>query len=122
MAKGREKRKPDVRRRIIGYNYEKAIATCDDGVGTGKCPWGGARSSLSHTVTEIANFIIPSMTDGPRYRAININAIIVDTDLSRQCGNGVLHTDDDTIEALWMSYTIDGDDYVYCGASSPSSL
>lgn len=56
------------------------------------------------TVTDITTVAIPSNTSAPRYRAINLDAITVDTGLSGQCGNGVLVAEDGTIEALWLSY------------------
>ncbi|KAL9120781.1 MAG: hypothetical protein Q9187_002666 [Circinaria calcarea] len=56
------------------------------------------------TVTDITTVAIPSNTAAPRYRAINLDAITVDTNLSGQCGNGVLVAEDGTVEALWLSY------------------
>jgi S1-C subfamily serine protease len=54
--------------------------------------------------TDITTVAIPSNTAAPRYRALNLDAITVDTGLSGQCGNGVLVAEDGTIEALWLSY------------------
>jgi S1-C subfamily serine protease len=56
------------------------------------------------TVTDITTVAIPSNSSAPRYRAINLDAITVDTGLSGQCGNGVLVSEDGTVEALWLSY------------------
>ena len=56
------------------------------------------------TVTDITTVAIPSNAQAPRYRAINLDAITVDTGLSGQCGSGVLVAEDGTIEALWLSY------------------
>lgn len=56
------------------------------------------------TVTDITAVAIPSNGSAPRYRAINLDAITVDTGLSSQCGNGVLVAEDGTIQALWLSY------------------
>ncbi|KAI4094445.1 MAG: hypothetical protein LQ344_002194 [Seirophora lacunosa] len=56
------------------------------------------------TVTDITTVAIPSNVSGPRYRAINLDAITVDTGLSAQCGSGVLVREDGTIEALWLNY------------------
>ena len=64
------------------------------------------------TVTDITTVAIPSNAQAPRYRAINLDAITVDTGLSGQCGSGVLVREDGTIEALWLSYL---------GERSPSS-
>ena len=56
------------------------------------------------TVTDITTVAIPSNPAAPRYRAINLDAITVDTGLSGQCGSGVLIAEDGTIEALWLNY------------------
>ena len=56
------------------------------------------------TVTDITTVAIPSNASAPRYRAINLDAVTVDTGLSGQCGSGVLVADDGTVEALWLSY------------------
>ena len=56
------------------------------------------------TVTDITTVAIPSNLTAPRYRAINLDAITVDTSLSGQCASGVLVADDGTVEALWLSY------------------
>ena len=56
------------------------------------------------TVTDITSVAIPSNATAPRYRALNLDAITVDTGLSAQCGNGVLLSEDGTVEALWLSY------------------
>ena len=56
------------------------------------------------TVTDITTVSIPSNAAAPRYRAINLDAITVDTGLSGQCGNGVLVAEDGTVQALWLTY------------------
>lgn len=56
------------------------------------------------TVTDITTVAIPSNPAAPRYRAINLDAITVDTGLSGQCGSGVLIAEDGAIEALWLNY------------------
>lgn len=56
------------------------------------------------TVTDITTVAIPANASAPRYRAINLDAITVDTNLSGQCGTGVLVAEDGTVEALWLSY------------------
>ncbi|KAL9103858.1 MAG: hypothetical protein Q9163_001136 [Psora crenata] len=58
----------------------------------------------STTVTDITTVAIPSNQAAPRYRAINLDAITVDTGLSGQCGSGVLVAEDGTVQALWLSY------------------
>ncbi|KAI9674180.1 MAG: hypothetical protein M1817_001998 [Caeruleum heppii] len=56
------------------------------------------------TVTDITTVAIPANAAAPRYRAINLDAITVDTNLSGQCGSGVLVAEDGTVQALWFSY------------------
>lgn len=56
------------------------------------------------TVTDITTVAIPANASAPRYRAINLDAITVDTGLSSQCSNGVLITSDGTVQALWLNY------------------
>jgi len=56
------------------------------------------------TVTDITTVAIPSNSAAPRYRALNLDAITVDTGLSAQCGNGVLVAEDGTVQALWFTY------------------
>ncbi|KAI9811051.1 MAG: hypothetical protein M1827_005633 [Pycnora praestabilis] len=56
------------------------------------------------TVTDITAVAIPANGQAPRYRAINVDAITVDTGLSGQCGSGVLVGEDGTVQALWLSY------------------
>lgn len=58
----------------------------------------------STTVTDITTVAIPSNLTAPRYRAINLDAITVDTSLSGQCASGVLVAEDGTVQALWLSY------------------
>ena len=55
-------------------------------------------------VTDITTVSIPANAAAPRYRAINLDAITVDTGLSAQCTNGVLISEDGVVQALWMNY------------------
>ncbi|KXT18411.1 hypothetical protein AC579_8147 [Pseudocercospora musae] len=55
-------------------------------------------------VTDITTVAIPASASTPRYRAVNLDAITVDTSLSGQCGSGVLVADDGTVQALWLTY------------------
>src|SRR5699024_9007896 len=55
-------------------------------------------------VTDITTVSIPANASAPRYRAINLDAITVDTGLSAQCTNGVLISEDGVVQALWMNY------------------
>jgi S1-C subfamily serine protease len=56
------------------------------------------------TVTDITTVGIPASASTPRYRAINLDAVTVDTNLAAQCGSGVLLTEDGTVQALWLTY------------------
>ena len=55
-------------------------------------------------VTDITTVSIPANASAPRYRAINLDAITVDTGLSGQCSNGVLLGEDGVVQALWLNY------------------
>lgn len=55
-------------------------------------------------VTDITTVSIPANASAPRYRAINLDAITVDTGLSGQCTNGVLIGEDGVVHALWLNY------------------
>jgi S1-C subfamily serine protease len=56
------------------------------------------------TITDITAVAIPANAGAPRYRAVNVDAITVDTSLSGQCGSGVLISEDGTVQALWLTY------------------
>jgi pro-apoptotic serine protease NMA111 len=55
-------------------------------------------------VTDITTVAIPASAATPRYRAINLDAVTVDTGLAMQCGSGVLVDNDGTVQALWLTY------------------
>jgi len=55
-------------------------------------------------VTDITTVAIPASASTPRYRAINLDAVTVDTGLATQCGSGVLIAEDGTVQALWLTY------------------
>ena len=56
------------------------------------------------TVTDITTVAVPACAAAPRYRAINIDAITVDTYLSSQCGTGVLADEKGVVRALWLTF------------------
>ncbi|CAL3965501.1 unnamed protein product [Diplocarpon coronariae] len=56
------------------------------------------------TITDITAVAIPANSGAPRYRAVNVDAITVDTSLSSHCGSGVLVGEDGTVQALWLTY------------------
>lgn len=79
------------------------------------------------SVTDITTVAIPANSVAPRYRAINVDAITVDTSLSGQCGSGVLADEDGAVRALWLTYlgerTHSGKDVDYhLGLATPSIL
>jgi S1-C subfamily serine protease len=80
------------------------------------------------TVTEIFAVTIPANSGAPRYRALNVDAITVDTSLSGQCGSGVLVAQDGTVQALWLTYlgernaSTHRDEEYHLGLATPSLL
>ncbi|EDN97016.1 hypothetical protein SS1G_01944 [Sclerotinia sclerotiorum 1980 UF-70] len=80
------------------------------------------------TITEITAVAIPAKAASPRYRAINIDAITVDTSLSGQCGSGVLIGEDGIVQALWLTYlgersqSSSKDVEYYLGLATPTLL
>ncbi|KAI9645611.1 hypothetical protein NHQ30_006353 [Ciborinia camelliae] len=82
------------------------------------------------TITEINSIAIPATTGSPRYRAINVDAITVDTSLSGQCGSGVLIGEDGVVQALWLTYLgersfnfhTQRDNEFYFGLATPTLL
>ncbi|KKA30706.1 hypothetical protein TD95_004191 [Thielaviopsis punctulata] len=62
---------------------------------------------LVHTatsVTEVTAVAIPPNSVAPRYRAVNVDAITIDSSLGGQCGSGVLVGNDGAVQALWLTY------------------
>ncbi|KAJ9158085.1 Trypsin-like serine protease [Coniochaeta hoffmannii] len=80
------------------------------------------------TVTEIFAVTIPANSGSPRYRAVNVDAITIDTNLSGQCGSGVLVGQDGTVQALWLTYlgerspTTHRDEEYHLGLATPTLL
>ncbi|KAL1843332.1 hypothetical protein VTJ49DRAFT_2149 [Mycothermus thermophilus] len=80
------------------------------------------------TVTEIFAVTIPANSGAPRYRAVNVDAITVDTSLSQHCGSGVLVAQDGTVQALWLTYlgernpSTHRDEEYHLGLATPSLL
>jgi hypothetical protein len=79
------------------------------------------------SVTDITTVAVPANSTAPRYRAVNFDAITVDSNLSGQCGSGVLADEDGTVRALWLTYlgerTHGGKDVEYhLGLGTPSLL
>ncbi|RFU30551.1 hypothetical protein B7463_g5795, partial [Scytalidium lignicola] len=80
------------------------------------------------TITDITAVAIPANGGAPRYRAINVDAITVDTSLSGQCGSGVLVREDGSVQALWLTYlgerspTTSKDTDYHLGLATPTLL
>lgn len=79
------------------------------------------------SVTDITSVTIPASQTMPRYRAINLDAVTVDSTLSERCGSGVLISEDGTVQAMWMAYlgdrTSSGRDNEYrLGLATPTLL
>ena len=80
------------------------------------------------TVTEVFAVTIPANSGAPRYRAVNVDAITVDTNLSGQCGSGVLVAEDGTVQALWLTYlgerspSTHRDEEYHLGLATPTLL
>ncbi|KND01283.1 uncharacterized protein SPPG_03093 [Spizellomyces punctatus DAOM BR117] len=59
--------------------------------------------AIETTVTDITTVTIP-YSGTPRFRAINFDAITLDTPLAQQCSAGVLVDADGRAQGLWLSY------------------
>lgn len=55
------------------------------------------------SVTDISSVSIPSNLV-PRYRATNLEAISIDSNVSTRCNSGILTNEDGTVRALWLSF------------------
>ncbi|KAH7328221.1 trypsin-like cysteine/serine peptidase domain-containing protein [Stachybotrys elegans] len=79
-------------------------------------------------VTEVTAVAIPANSGAPRYRAINVDAITIDSPLGSTCNSGVLVAPDGTVQALWLSYLGERshcsqrDEEYYLGMGTPSLL
>lgn len=82
----------------------------------------------STTVTEITAVAIPANSAAPRYRAVNVDAITIDSNLGSSCNSGVLVAPDGTVQALWLSYLGERsscsqrDEEYYLGLGTPTLL
>ncbi|CDK29684.1 unnamed protein product [Kuraishia capsulata CBS 1993] len=55
-------------------------------------------------VSDVACLGVPSNPTAPRYRGTNLEGLQIDSNLSSQCGSGVLCDTDGTVRALWLTY------------------
>lgn len=67
------------------------------------------------TVTDVTTVAVPSNPLAPRYRALNVDAISVDSSLGGGCGSGVLISEAGIVQALWLTYL--GERQSYSGGS-----
>ncbi|KAH6721885.1 nuclear serine protease-like protein HtrA2/Nma111 [Leptodontidium sp. MPI-SDFR-AT-0119] len=78
------------------------------------------------TVTDIYNLQLAGNAERPKIRAMNSEAIKVDTGLADECGSGIMIGDDGVVQALWLTslYVNDEDDdmYRYYGISTSTIL
>jgi pro-apoptotic serine protease NMA111 len=93
---------------FLGFNQNQRVVVCKT------------------TITDITTVAVPSYGPAPRYRAINLDAITVDTSLSGQCGSGVLADEDGTVRAVWLTYlgerSHDKDIDYHLGLATPTVL
>ncbi|KAK7204199.1 trypsin-like cysteine/serine peptidase domain-containing protein [Myxozyma melibiosi] len=56
------------------------------------------------TITDVSTMSVPANSQTPRYHAILIDGVTVDTVLGGQCGSGVLVNTDGVVNALWLTF------------------
>ena len=56
------------------------------------------------SITDVTSVSIPPSSSTPRYRAVNMEAVTIDSGLSQQCGTGALVSDDGTVLGIWLSH------------------
>jgi pro-apoptotic serine protease NMA111 len=64
-------------------------------------------------VTGIIATVVPPNPLAPRYRAINLDAITLETGLAAHCSHGVLINSDGFVRALWINYLGEGEHVEY---------
>jgi hypothetical protein len=64
-------------------------------------------------VTGIIATAVPPNPSAPRYRAINLDAITLETGLAAHCSHGVLMDSDGFARALWINYLGEGEHVEY---------
>ncbi|KAK9464003.1 trypsin-like cysteine/serine peptidase domain-containing protein [Lipomyces oligophaga] len=79
------------------------------------------------SVTDISTLTVAPNVQTPRYRAIMVDAITVDTVLGNQCGSGILVNTDGVVEAVWLTLLGDhnlntGRDSEHCVGISTASM
>lgn len=71
---------------FIGYNYTQRIVSDDV------------------TVSSVAALNIPASSFSPRYRATNLESVLLDSKVAQECDTGILVDDDGSLRAFWLSY------------------
>ncbi|VEU23405.1 DEKNAAC104690 [Brettanomyces naardenensis] len=54
-------------------------------------------------VSDVGVINIPSNSNAPRYKATNVEAVLIDSTSGQKCGSGVLADKDGTVRAFWLS-------------------
>lgn len=72
-------------------------------------------------ITDIVALSISETGNAPRYRALNIDYIMIDTELSNECKSGVLIGEDGLVHALWLTFLGESDEY-FGGLATPTLL
>ncbi len=54
-------------------------------------------------VSDIGVINIPSNSNSPRYKATNVEAVLIDSTAGQKCSSGVLADKDGTVRAFWLS-------------------
>lgn len=60
--------------------------------------------STETKVSDISSVNVPRNTYSPRYRGTNMETVSLATNLSDECGSGVIADEDGTIRAFWLSF------------------
>ncbi|KAM9905175.1 hypothetical protein OXX69_007283 [Metschnikowia pulcherrima] len=71
---------------FIGYNYRYRIVT--DEV----------------SASSVASLNISSSNISPRYRATNLEGVLLDTKIAQECDTGILVDNDGTLRAFWLTF------------------
>ncbi|KAK0100759.1 hypothetical protein ONS95_007209 [Cadophora gregata] len=78
------------------------------------------------TVTDVYNLQLAGNLDRPKLRAMNSEAVKVNTGLADECGSGLMIDDDGVVQAFWLTtlYVNDDDEdmYRYYGISTSTIL
>lgn len=71
---------------FIGYNYRYRIVTDDV------------------YVSSVGSICISASSNSPRYRATNVECVVLDSKIALECDTGVLVDNDGTLRAFWLTF------------------